>query len=156
MNAEVATLRRRTNDIEEQKTSLNMQLNAAKEDAADFKSKYDVELLNKIKRDNEMQSLKEDHLMQMRVMQKELAAAKAHGTSAYDSRLAEQRQQHESDMTAALEDIRSEQEESRRNERDLITVKAFELSNPFYKYNYNFIITFRHHLTRRLVISQAS
>lgn len=111
LRAESATNRRKTQDMENQKAELLMQLNAAKSDADLLKTKSDEQQLSITQRDNALQSKQEEHEMTLRVLNQELSAARKDQASALQKSM-QADQTHNATMANAIDDIRAEHAES--------------------------------------------
>lgn len=119
LQGEAATMRRKTQDVENQKAALVMQLTAAKSDADQLKKKVDEQAMTIAAGQNQIQSMREEHEMTIRVLKSELEAAKHDQASALQRSMT-QENTFNSTMSTAIDEIRAEHEDTLHHREDQI------------------------------------
>lgn len=108
---ETATMRRKTQDIENQKAELLMQLTSAKSDADKFKTKNDKHSMEISKLNTKLQSMREEHEMSIRILKQQLESAKTDQAELVQRSFNDQ-STFNSNLTVAIEDIKAEHDDT--------------------------------------------
>ncbi|CAG5089234.1 Oidioi.mRNA.OKI2018_I69.PAR.g12140.t1.cds [Oikopleura dioica] len=109
MKAEQTQLRRKHQDLDAQKMSLNAQLVEAKSDADKFRNQLADEKVKLNQKNNELQSLQEKFETELRVRDVEIDEARKNQSSMLQQSL-NMKSTHEESMSIAIDNIRDEHE----------------------------------------------
>jgi len=109
MKAEQTQLRRKHQDLDAQKMSLNAQLTDARSDVDKFRKQLDEEKIRLNQKNNELQSLQEKYETAMTVKDVEIEEARKNQSHMFQQSL-NMKSTHEETMSIAIDNIRDEHE----------------------------------------------